>query len=239
MIGKVVTIDGPAGSGKSSVAHQLASRLGWTFLDTGAMYRGLTAWALDRDINPARQPDEVVKLAAGIRMTFDWQSDPPELLIDDHPMGQRLRAMDTSASVSDVATLAGVRRVMVDQQRKIAQERSGLVTEGRDQGSVVFPDALVKFFLDAPATVRAARRTRELAAAGTKVDESAILAQIERRDERDRNRSDGPLICPDHAVVVDTGPMTLTEVVDHLELVVRQRLAKVEDAGCSAMGARP
>ncbi|MCC5827934.1 MAG: (d)CMP kinase [Phycisphaeraceae bacterium] len=224
MIGEVVTIDGPAGSGKSTVARRLAARLGWAFLDTGAMYRGLTAWALDRGIAPADSPDQVAAIAERLTISFDWTDDPPRLRINERDMMDRLRAPDVAASVSDVASIASVRRILVGLQRAIASDRPRLVSEGRDQGSVVFPDALVKFFLDAAPEVRAARRAAELRAAGQQFDDAQILDQILRRDERDRNRSDGPLICPADAVVVETGGLTLDQVTARLEEETRKRL---------------
>ncbi|MCC7408256.1 MAG: (d)CMP kinase [Phycisphaeraceae bacterium] len=212
----IVTLDGPAGSGKSTVARLLARRLGVEFLDTGAMYRGITAWCLDHGIDTAGQPQRVAEEAGKVSLRFDWTTDPPHLWVQDRDMTGRLRAADTTAAVSDIAGNSGVRKVMVELQRKIGREHPRLVTEGRDQGSVVFPDAQVKFYLDASPEVRAKRRTMELRAVGQEADEQAILDAIIKRDERDRNRADGPLVCPPGAVWVDTSGLTLEEVVDRL-----------------------
>lgn len=218
-----ITLDGPAGSGKSTIARRLAQRLGLEFLDTGAMYRGLTALCLDKGIDPAGDPASVVDLAKRSPIRFDWLADPPRLQIGERDLTDRLRDPDVTFSVSDVASIGGVRQVMVEAQRDIAEKHPRLVTEGRDQGSVVFPHAQVKFYLDATPAVRAKRRADEIRKAGKPVDEEQILDQITRRDQRDRHRSDGPLICPPDAIVVDTSAMSLDQVLDHLEKLARQR----------------
>ncbi len=220
----IITLDGPAGSGKSTVARLLAKRLGLEFLDTGAMYRGLTAYCLDQGIDPVEMTDEVVELANDCPITFDWASDPPQLRIAHRDVTSRLRDPDVTGHVSDVASIPQVRRVLVEAQRRIAREHPRLVTEGRDQGSVAFPNATLKFFLDAQPKVRAKRRADQLRAAGKSADEAQILEKITRRDERDANRKDGPLICPDDAQRIDTSELALDEVVSLLEDLVRHRL---------------
>lgn len=216
----IITIDGPAGSGKSTVARRLAAKLGLDFLDTGAMYRGIAALALDRGIDPATESHAVVQLARGSSLRFDWQADPPRLLVRDRDMTARLRDADVTASVSDVAALAAVRQVLVQAQRAIGQEHPRLVSEGRDQGSVVFPDAQVKFYLEATPAVRAQRRMRQLREAGRHVDLTTIHEQIVARDHKDSTRKTDPLICPEDARRIDTSDMTLDQVVDHLEQIV-------------------
>lgn len=219
----VITIDGPAGAGKSTVARQLAARLGLDFLDTGAMYRGLAAAAIDGGVDPADR-HALADLAQRIRIAFDWAADPPRLEIDGRDVTHRLRDPDVTAAVGDVAANAPVRQVLVDAQRQIGRQHPRLVTEGRDQGSVVFPDAAVKFYLDASPQVRARRRAEQLREAGREADEQQILGQIVARDQRDSTRPDGPLICPHDAIRVDTSGMTLGQVVDHLAELVRQRV---------------
>ena len=213
----IITLDGPASAGKTSVGGHLAKRLGLEFLDTGAMYRGLTAHCLDDGIDPATDPGAVVKLAQRTRWWFDWTRDPPRLHSDARDLTDRLRDPDTTEAVSAVAQISAVRQILVAAQRQIGSEHPRLVTEGRDQGSVVFPNAHVKFYLEASPTVRARRRAQELGETGRPVDESHILQQILDRDARDNTRSDGPLICPVGAVRIDTSPMSFTEVVDRLE----------------------
>ncbi len=219
----IVTLDGPAGSGKSTVARELAARLGLALLDTGAMYRGLTARALDRGIDPGAEGYAVVELARHSPMRFDFAAEPPRLFVGSVDVTDRLRDADVTAAVSDVAALAPVRKVLVEQQRAIGAEHPRLVTEGRDQGSVVFPQAHVKFYLDAAPAVRARRRAEQIRAAGRHADLEAIRRSIMDRDARDTSRADGPLICPPDAERIDTSAMTLEQVVELLERRVRER----------------
>lgn len=218
----IVTLDGPAGSGKSTVARLLASRLGVEFLDTGAMYRGLTAACRDAGIDPAAAPDAAADLARQVNLTFDWRTDPPRLHVDDRDITDRLRDADVTGRVSQLAAIPAVRDVMVALQQQIGRDHPRLVTEGRDQGSVVFPEAQRKFYLDAAPPVRAARRAAQLREAGKETDEKQILDQILQRDHRDAHRDVAPLICPDDALRVDTSDMSLDEVVDYLERQVRE-----------------
>ncbi len=219
----VITIDGPAGTGKSTVAHRLASRLGLEFLDTGAMYRAAALIAIEHAI----APDDGPGIAAAVReagMHFDWAADPPRLMLGDRDVTARLRERDVALIVSIVASQSAVREVLVARQRRIAEAHPRLVTEGRDQGSVVFPDAPVRFFLDAREAIRARRRSEQLAATGRTVDEAEVMNIIRERDRIDSTRSDGPLIRPEGAVVVDTSDRTVDEVVDTLAAIVRERL---------------
>ena len=221
----IVTIDGPAGSGKSTLARQLAARLGLDFLDTGAMYRAVAAKAIERGINIVEEPYYVVELARNCPLRFDWATDPPRLYARESDVTDRLRDRDVTGAVSDIAALGGVRNVLVDEQRCIGQEHPRLVTEGRDQGSIVFPQADVKFYLDASSTVRANRRAAQLREMGKPVQLEAIRQNIIERDRKDSSRSDGPLICPDDAIRIDTSDMTLGEVLELLEKTVREQLA--------------
>lgn len=221
--GSIITIDGPAGAGKSTVARRLADRLGMQFLDTGAMYRGVAAAALDAGIHPA-DADAVAELAEGLRLDFDWASDPPRLSVDGRDATDRLRDADVTTAVSEVATNPRVRERLVEVQRRIGLEHPYLVTEGRDQGSVVFPAAPVKFFLDASAEVRAERRAAQLRAAGHAADASVILREIRERDQRDSSRRDGPLIRPPDAIVIDSSHMTQDQVVAEMAAIARRKL---------------
>lgn len=227
---RIITIDGPAGSGKSAVARRLANRLGLEFLDTGAMYRGVAAAAIDRGIDPA-DPDAAGRLAEGLEIAFDWTADPPPLKIDGIDMTRRLRDADVTKAVSDIASNTRVRDVLVRSQRRIGREHPGLVTEGRDQGSVVFPDAPVKFYLDASPEVRARRRTEQLRSMGREADEQTILREIILRDERDLGRPTGPLARADDAIRIDSSDMTLDRVVEVLAERVGDRIGDPGGAG--------
>jgi len=220
----IITLDGPAGSGKSTVAQRLAKRLGLQFLDTGAMYRGLTAFCLDSQVNPVTEAQSVIAIAQQAPMEFDWLTDPPRLHLDGYDLTDRLRDPDVTLAVNNVAAIPQVRVIMVQAQRRIAQEHPRLVTEGRDQGSVVFPNAQAKFYLDASAHVRAARRTQQLRDAGKPADEANVFLMITKRDHSDIHRQDGPLICPQDAQQIDTSDLTLDQVVDLLDDIVRQRI---------------
>jgi cytidylate kinase len=219
----LVTIDGPAGTGKSSVAHQLAARLGLDFLDTGAMYRAAALLAHRAGVDPEDGP-AVAAVLERTTMRFDWTASPPQLQLDGAPVDRAIRSLEVSEIVSTVAAHPQVRAVLVEQQRRIAREHPRLVTEGRDQGSVVFPDASIRFFLDADVRVRAWRRAQQLIASGAEIDEEAVVRDIERRDRLDAGRRTAPLICPEGAVVIDTTEMTLEQVVVRLEELVREHL---------------
>lgn len=211
----VITIDGPAGTGKSSVARALARQLGLDFLDTGAMYRAAAAICIDNAID-INDHAAVVARTAAADLHFDWTRDPPTILAHGVPIDHRIRQKDVTEVVSPLASIKELREHMVRKQRLIGQQHPRLVTEGRDQGSVVFPDAAVKFYLDASADVRARRRAEQMVAMGSAADLGAITAEILERDRSDSSRADGPLMCPGNAICVDTSDMQFQQVVDTL-----------------------
>jgi len=219
----IITIDGPAGTGKSTLAHLLAQRLGLEFLDTGAMYRAAALIALEQEIPPERGGD-LAHAVADADMHFDWKADPPRLMLGRRDVSGRIRDMDVSGIVSMVAAQRSVRGVLVEAQRRIASQHPRLVSEGRDQGSVVFPEAPLRFYLTADAQVRADRRAAQLAAAGKSVDRAHVVRDILERDQIDRTRSDGPLIRPQGAIDIDTGDGDAEHVVSRLEQIARQSL---------------
>ena len=223
----IITIDGPAGTGKSTVAHQLAKRLGLEFLDTGAMYRAAALVALDAEIDPA-DGATLASALENINLHFNWSSDPPQLLLDDRDISQRIRDLDDSGIVSIVASQPQLRQKLVRHQRRIAKAHPRLVSEGRDQGSVVFPDADLRFFLDADIAIRIERRALQLAHAGKPVSRDRIERDILERDRLDESRDDGPLIQPEGAIVVDTGNYSVDQVVTKLASIAHQQL---QDAG--------
>ncbi len=211
----IVTIDGPAGTGKSTTARQLADRLGFDYLDTGAMYRAVAAVCLAWGIDPV-DVSAVGHLAQSLVITFD----DGHTFADGKDVTGELRSAETTQAASIIAQNPDVRRSLIDAQRLIADERD-IVCEGRDQGTVAFPHAECKFFLTADAQVRACRRQQELAAQGTRVSLAILLAEQTARDERDANREVAPLRPADDAQVIDTTHCDINEVVSQLESIVR------------------
>jgi len=209
----VITIDGPAGTGKSTVSLLVAQRLGFDFLDTGAMYRAIGLEALRRAAN-LEDHRELTFIAKHSRIEFDWSKTPPGVLLNGEPVGHLLRGGDATRAASYVAVVPAIRELMVAQQRLIGRMRKSIVTEGRDQGSVVFPEAEFKFYLDATPQERARRRASQLRARGEIVDYNEILNQIVARDQRDANRAVGPLAIPRDATVIDTTKLTQEDVVE-------------------------
>lgn len=221
--GVVITIDGPAGTGKSSVARMLAGRLGLEFLDTGAMYRAAALVALEERIAPEDGP-ALARRVRALGLTFDWTGDPPVLRLGARPVVGRLRDADVNRIVSIVAAQPALRAIMVELQREIARAHPRLVSEGRDQGSVVFPTAAVRFYLDADPVVRARRRREQLEREGQDAADDDVRRSIEERDRIDSTRLDGPLKVPEGAVLVDSSELSQGQVVDRLEAEVRRRL---------------
>jgi cytidylate kinase len=214
----IITIDGPAGAGKSTVSRGLARRLDFEFLDTGAMYRAV-AWAcLQRQIN-LDDSEKATAVAASLSLEVTEHG----IHCNRQNVTEAIRSAEVSHGASIVAAIPGVRTEMVRLQRESADGRN-IVTEGRDQGSVVFPDAECKFFVTASPRTRAERRKQELEERGQSCDLEDVLAQIIERDERDRTRSIAPLIEPEDAIAIDSSGITATEVIDRLEAIARERL---------------
>ncbi|MBL8852296.1 MAG: (d)CMP kinase [Planctomycetaceae bacterium] len=215
----IVTIDGPAGTGKSTAARGLAQRIGFDFLDTGAMYRAV-AWACLQRGADVHAPDAVASVAAAINIGFSGRST----LVDGLDVSSEIRSPESSRAASIVAQHPAVRSQLVQQQQRIAASRN-IVCEGRDQGTVAFPQAECKFFLTADARERALRRQQELAAAGQQVPLDELIAEQTARDDRDANREVAPLRPADDAIVIDTTPYGAEGVIDLLEQHVRLRMA--------------
>lgn len=220
----VITIDGPAGTGKSSVAQAVAERLGFDFLDTGAMYRaiGFACLRHGADLNDAR---ELAFFARSARVEFDWSKRPPGVLLNNEPVTHLLRGSEATQAASYVAQVPAIREKLVAAQQRIGLERPDLVTEGRDQGTVVFPNAKLKFYLDATPQERARRRVAQLRARGETTDYQEILNQIIARDARDAARAVGPLAVPRDARVIDTTHMTQQQVIDSIVASAEEAMA--------------
>jgi cytidylate kinase len=204
----VIAIDGPAGSGKSTVARLLADALNLQYLDTGAMYRAVTFAVLMRGVD-LDDHDDVAAIAANL--SLDLRADGT-VLVDGVDATTQIRGPEVTRAVSEVAANPQVRSELVSRQREWARLRGGGVLEGRDIGSVVFPDAKLKVFLNARAEVRAARRAGEV----TDLDYDAVAADLARRDAFDQGRKAGPLVRADGAIEVDTSDLSISEVVDLL-----------------------
>ncbi len=222
---QVITIDGPAAAGKSTVGKQVAQKLGFLFFDTGALYRAVTLAALQRGI-PIEDESQVEALARTIRIDLvpATQADgrPYTVLIDGQDVTWALRSDPVNAHVSTVSAYPGVRQALKAQQRRIAQQ-GRVVMAGRDIGTVVFPEAGLKIYLDASPEVRARRRCQEMEARGEKPDYQAVLASVRHRDKIDSTRATAPLRIPDDAVVIHTDDMTIEQVVDHIVRLAQER----------------
>lgn len=224
----VVTIDGPAGAGKSTVSRQLAERLGFTYLDTGALYRTVALRVLAdpelagalAEIPDAATEKRLGALTRGLDIRFGDAGT--RVWLDDREVTGEIRTPEISQAASKVSAVPAVRAGLLDLQRRLA-ERGGVVAEGRDVGSVVFPDAEVKFYLTADVACRAERRAAELRAGGVEVDLEATRREIEERDARDASRAVAPLTRPEGAIEVDSGPLTADEVLERMIEVVRSR----------------
>lgn len=218
----IVAIDGPSGVGKSTAARMLAQRLGVPMLDTGATYRAVALKVLESGIDPEDRAS-VLRVAedAAVDLRLTAAGDV-EVLLDGRPVGQRIRTAEVSAATSKVSVLPEIRRRLVALQRRAAA-RFGAVVEGRDIGTVVFPDTRHKFFLDARPEIRAGRRHRDLQAVGKAPSVDAVQRDLEERDARDSGREDSPLVCDESYRAIDTSDLSPEEVIDRMVQEIRRQ----------------
>jgi len=217
----IITIDGPGGSGKSTVARTLAARLGFAFLDSGAIYRAVTWSALDRDLD-LENTSEVIRAIDELDLRLEQGPSGMLVFVNLVDITNRIRSREVSNRVYLLANSAEVRARLIGIQRSFG-ENHDLVAEGRDMGTVVFPDADLKFYLEAGLEVRSLRRQKELEAMGETVDPAELREEIRKRDERDLNRPVAPLRKPEDAVLVDSSELTVEGVIEALVQVIRTR----------------
>ncbi len=222
----IIAIDGPVGSGKSTLARRVAELMGYVYVDTGAMYRSVALKALRRGISfDAKALDageELAALAGDTRIDLRAQGGTQQVFLDGEDVTAAIRTPEVAQAASKVAVVPGVRKVLVAEQRR-AGEQGGVVMEGRDIGSVVFPDAQLKIFLTASPEVRAERRWREHEQKGDAIDLPRTLEEIHERDRRDSERSSSPLVRAKDAVVVDSTAMEPEEVARLVVMLAREQ----------------
>ena len=220
----VVTVDGPSGAGKGTLSSLLAKKLGWHFLDSGAIYRVLAVAALHHDL-PCDDEECVVPLATGLDVSFETNGDSTRIILEGEDVTDDIRTEEVGAVASKVAALPRVREALLRRQRAFQQD-PGLVADGRDMGTVVFPSARLKIFLTASSEVRAKRRHIELQNRGQEVNMRDLIEDIEERDLRDRTRTLSPLIPAEDSVVIDSSTMSLDEVLSFTKKLAKKEFDK-------------
>jgi cytidylate kinase len=209
--GLIIAIDGPAGSGKSSSAKLIAKKLGYLYIDTGAMYRAITYLALENEA--LNDESRILELARKSKIELEYNDGKLVVMLNDQDISNEIRSTDVNANVSDVSKISAVRKLLVEKQREIGEKGEGVVMEGRDIGTVVFPNADVKIFLTASLDTRADRRAKEYFQNGSEVIVEDIKNNLFSRDKIDSSRKDSPLTKAIDAVAIDTTNVTIDEQV--------------------------
>lgn len=217
----VITIDGPGGSGKGTVSILLAEKLGWNLLDSGALYRLVAVAALNRQLAKSDDAARLGQLAAGLQADFAIENRTVKVLLDGENVSQRLRSEEVGALASRLATLPEVRQALVARQREFRQW-PGLVADGRDMGTVIFPDARLKIYLTASVEERAQRRYKQLKEKGESVNLSRLFHEIEERDRRDRTRVLAPLRPAFDSHIIDSSELSVDEVLGKILLLCKE-----------------
>ena len=210
----IIAIDGPSGAGKSTVAKALAQRLGYIYIDTGAMYRGVALRAKERGLS-VEDEEELFHLASALHFAFSQKESGDRVLCDETDITEAIRSPEISLLASDISKIASVRKALVQKQREMGQE-GGVVLEGRDIGTVVFPEADAKFYLDAQPQERARRRYEELVKKDRNIRFQETLDDVIRRDQNDMHRAVSPLRKADDAMVIDSTDLSIEEVVEQM-----------------------
>ncbi len=208
----VIAIDGPAGSGKSTTAQLVAQKLGFVYIDTGAMYRAITYLAIREDA--VGNNDKIVELAANSDIELKFENGVTSISINGEDLTDKIRTLDVNKNVSDVSKIEEVRKLLVKKQRELGSKTTSVVMEGRDIATVVFPNADVKIFLTATIDERAKRRAKEYAENGTEIPVTEIKDNLKNRDQIDSNREVSPLLKAEDAIEVDTSYVTIDEQVN-------------------------
>jgi cytidylate kinase len=220
----VITIDGPSGAGKGTASSLLAKKLGWHFLDSGAIYRVLAVASLHHQI-PAEDELGLLPLASGLDVNFETTENGVRVILEGEDVSDTIRTEEVGATASKIASLPSIREALLRRQRGFKQA-PGLVADGRDMGTVVFPEAQVKIFLTASAEERADRRFKQLKDKGHDVNVPRLLADIKARDERDANRTIAPLVPAKDALVLDSTKLNIEQVLERIEMFIEEKLTK-------------
>jgi len=217
-----IAIDGPAGAGKSSISKVVANELGYLYIDTGAMYRGVTWAVLDSHVDVKNQKD-VESLLPSLDLTLEPTANACKVFVKGQDVTDLIRQQQINENVSTIASYKGVREYLVERQQAMAAV-GGVILDGRDIGSVVLPKAELKIYLTASADARAKRRWLEVQGTSNEQSLEDIKNNVESRDEMDKNRDESPLVCVEDAIVVDSSNMTFDETVEHILHLVQERI---------------